>query len=105
MTGADGGQEKLSEEDFLREAIEELGGSGAWAGGMSEFYSAATRLWKEYDELVQKHPDKWVAMGRDGVLAVCDSFDEALSAVEPARLKGSEFIIKYLSSDPSPLIL
>ena len=105
MTDLDDGLKQLTEEDFLRKAIEEMGGPGAWVNGMSEFYKAVSRLWNEYDALVQEHPDKWVAMGEDGVLAVCDSFDEAVSAVEPARCEGSKFVIKFLPSDPLPLIL
>ena len=105
MTVPDDGPKQLTGKDFLRKAVEEIGGPTAWLDGMGEFYEAVTRLWDEYDALMKKHPDKWVAMGKDGILAVCDSFDDALSAVEPARSQGSEFVVKFLNSDPLPLIL
>ena len=105
MTDPDEGLKKPTAEEFLRKAVEELGGPNAWDDGMAEFYKAATRLWDEYDVLVEKYPDKWVAVGKEGVVAVCDSFDEAHSAVEPARSRGSKFVIEFLNADSEPLIL
>ena len=82
-----------------------MGGPNAWDDGMAEFYKAATRLWDEYDTLVEKYPDKWVAMGKDGVLEVYGSLKEAHSAAELARSHGSQCVIEFLNSDPEPLIL
>ena len=105
MTDPDEGLTKLTAEEFLRKAVEELGGPNVWDDGVVEFYKAATRLWDEYDTLVGKYPDKWVAMGKDGVLAVCESLKEAHSAAELARLQGSQCVIEFLTSDPEPLVL
>ena len=58
MTDPDEGLTKLTAEEFLRKAVEELGGPNVWDDGVVEFYKAATRLWDEYDTLVGKYPDK-----------------------------------------------
>ena len=105
MTDPDDGLTKLTAEEFLRKAVEELGGPNAWDDGVVEFYKAATRLWDEYDVLVGKYLDKWVAMGKDGVLEVCDSLKEAHSAAELARSHGSQCVIEFLNSNPEPLVL
>ena len=63
MTDLDEGLKKPTAEEFLRKAVEELGGPNAWDDGMAEFYKAATRLWDEYDTLVEKYPDKSTRAG------------------------------------------
>ena len=105
MTDPDDSLNNPTEEEFLRKAVEELGGPTVWDDGMAEFYKASTRLWDEYDALVEKYPDKWVAMGQDGLLAVCDSAKEAYSAAELVRSHGSQCVIEFLNSDPEPLVL
>ena len=105
MTDLDESLNNPTAEEFLRKAVEELGGPTVWDDGMAEFYKAATRLWDEYDALMEKYPDKWVAVGKDGVLAVCDSLKEAHSAAELARSHGSQCVIEFLNSDPEPLVL
>lgn len=105
MTDPNEGLKKPAAEEFLRKAVEELGGPIVWGDGMAEFYKAATRLQDDYDVLVKKYPDKWVAVGKDGVLAVCDSLKEAHSAAKLARSHGSQCVIEFLNSNPEPLIL
>ncbi len=105
MTDPDESLKKPTAEEFLRTVVEELGGPNAWDDGMAEFYKASTRLQDEYDALMEKYPDKWVAVGKDGVLAVCDSLKEAHSAADLARSHGSQCVIEFLNSDPEPLIL
>ncbi len=93
MTDPDDGLNRPTDEEFLRKAIEELGGPMAWDDGMAEFYKAASRLGGKYDALVEKYPDKWVDMGKDGVVAVCDSLKEAHSAAELTHSHGSQCVI------------
>ena len=71
------------DEDYAREVILGDGGVEVFLREMQEFHDTVTRLWDEYDTLMEKYPDRWVVMGKDGVLAVCDSRKEVLSAIEP----------------------
>ena len=105
MTDPDEGLKKLMDEDYAREVILGDGGVGVFLKEMKEFHDAVTRLWDEYDTLMEKYPDKWVVMGKDGVLAVCDSRKEVFSAVEPARARGDAYVVEFLDTDPEPLVL
>lgn len=71
----------------------------------TDFREAVDRLWSEYDALVERHPHKWVAMSRDGLVAVGDSIEEVLSVVDSKGLGRSEITLEYLDPDPDHLIL
>ena len=105
MTDPDEGLKKFMDEEYARKIFEEMGGVEVFLKEMKEFHDAVTRLWGEYDTLMEKYPDKCVAMGNDGVLAVCDSRKEVFSAVEPARARGDAYVVEFLDTDPEPLIL
>ena len=49
---------------------------------------------------MKRHPDKWVAMGQEGVLAVGESMDEVLSEVESRGLHGADVVIQFMDTDP-----
>ena len=105
MTDPDEGLKKLMDEDYAKEVILGDGGIEVFLKEMKEFHDAVTRLWDEYDTLMEKYPDKWVVMGKDGVLAVCDSRKEVFSAIEPARTRGDAYVVEFLDTDPEPLVL
>ena len=105
MTDPNDGLKKLMDEDYAREVILGDGGVEVFLKEMEEFHDAVTRLWDEYDALMKKHPDKWVAVGKDGVMAVCDSLKETLSAIGPVRARGDAYVIEFLDTDPESLAL
>jgi hypothetical protein len=105
MTDPGEGMKQLMDEDYAREVILGDGGVEVFLREMQEFHDTVTRLWDEYDTLMEKYPDRWVVMGKDGVLAVCDSRKEVLSAIEPARARGDAYIVEFLDTDPEPLVL
>ena len=90
---------------YVNDTIRGLGGVKALREGNDEFHLVAVRLDKELAALIEKHPDKWVAVGRDGVLAVADSMEEIFAEVDSAGLSGSEFEVEFLESNPPDLIL
>ena len=103
MTDPDEGLKQLMDEDYAREIILGDGGVEVFLKEMEEFHEAVTRLWDEYDALIEKHPDKWVVMGKDRVLAVCDSHKEVLSTVEPLRARGDAYIVEFSGYEPRVL--
>ena len=105
MTDPDESLKQLMDEDYAREVILGDGGVEVFLREMQEFHDTVTRLWDEYDTLMEKYPDRWVVMGKDGVLAVCDSRKEVFSAVDPIRARGDAFIVEFLDTDPEPLVL
>ena len=51
----------------------------------NDFREAACRFIEIRAQLTEEHPNKWIAMGKDGVSAVGDSIEEVVAA---ARAKG-----------------
>ena len=92
-------------EEYLKDLVEEHGGVKALRERKDKFHEALLRIDRDYSALMEKYPNKWVAMGKDGVLAVADSMEEVFAEVESAGLSGSEFEVEFLDSDPPDLIL
>ena len=98
-------QRSLCDADFIEEALAQFGGIETLHKGTDEFREAVTRMWNERESLVEKHPDKWVAMGKDGVVSIGDSIEEVLSAVEASGFITSEVAVEFLDANPTTLIL
>ena len=92
------------DKDYVKEVIEGLGGAKALMDEMDEYHEIVARMRKERPSLVERHPDKWVAMGQKGVLAIGDSMDEVLREVESRELHGADVVIDFLDTD-SPLMI
>ena len=93
------------DKDYVKEVIEGLGGAKVLIGEMDEYHEIVARMRKEHPSLVERHPDKWVAMGQKGVLAIGDSMDEVLREIESRGLNGADLVIEFLDTDPPLLIL
>ena len=93
------------DKDYVKEVIEGLGGAKALMDEMDEYHQIVVRMREERPSLVERHPDKWVAMGKEGVLAAGDSMDEVLKEVEVRGLHGADVVIEFLDTDPPLLIL
>ncbi len=105
MTDADEGLKQFMDKEYAREVILGNGGVEVFLKEMEEFHEAVTRLWDEHDTLMEKYPDKWVVMGKDGLMAVCDSRKEVFSAVDPIRARGDAYVVEFLDTDPESLVL
>ena len=90
---------------YVNDTIRGLGGVNALRERKDEFHLVVVRMDQERASLMDKYPNKWVAVGRDGVLAVADSMEDVFSEIESAGLSGSEFEVEYMDSDPPDLIL
>ena len=91
--------------DAARAALDKRGGVAALRAELDTFHNLYIRLDAEYPKLQEKHPNKWLAMGKDGVLSVGDSHDEAMAAVVDMELDVSEVIVEFISAEDSVLIL
>ena len=93
------------DKDYVKEVIEGLGGAKVLMDEMDEYHQIVTRMRKECPSLVERHPDKWVAMGQEGVVAVGDSMNEVFREVEARGLNGADVVIEFLDTTPPLLIL
>ena len=85
--------------------IDEMGGARVLISDLEEFERLQVRMTEEYDLLLEKHPDRWVAMGMDGLLAEGDSEEDVYQAVVNQGLHRSDVVVEYLDTDPPVLIL
>ena len=85
--------------------IEERGGVAAMRERMDEFHQCVVRMDNERAALLEKHPDKWVAMGKDGLLAVGSSIDDVLVEIDDRGMRDAEMLIEFLDTNPPVLIL
>ena len=97
--------EKLKDEEYVREIVEGLGGAKAIVDGLREYGLIVERMWAERAALTEAHPNQWVAMGKDGVVAIGDSIDAVIEDAAAKGLRGSDLVIEFLDTDPPLLIL
>ena len=105
MTDTANIMEQLRDEEYVRGIIEDLGGVQSLVAGMQEYHQIVVRMQHERASLMKGHPDQWVAMGRDGVVAIGDSIDEVIEEAEAQGLRGSDLVIEFLDTNPPVLIL
>ena len=91
--------------DEFEEMLAELGGVEALRDDPNDFRKAVNRLWIERDALIEKHPNRWVSMGKDGVVSIGDSIEEVVSATDTKGISTADVVVEYLDPDPETLIL
>ena len=91
--------------DEFEEMLAELGGVEALRDDPNDFRKAVNRLWIERDALIEKYPNRWVSMGKDGVVSIGDSIEEVVSATETRGISTADVVVEYLDPDPETLIL
>ena len=103
MTLTDMEKERLL--DSAVETIEALGGVEGIRKGFAEMDAAWRRMDRESDTLLKLYPDKWVAMSKDGVVAVGDSLEGIFDKVDELGLRRNSIKVKFIASKPQKLIL
>ena len=93
------------DEHTVKQIIDELGGAKALMKEMGEYQETVRRMRKERAHLAAEYPDKWVAMGREGLLAAGDSMDQVLEQLEAEGVDGEDVVIEFMDTDPPLLIL
>ena len=92
-------------EDELEELLAHLGGAEALRDDPNDFRKAVHPLWTKRDLLVEKHPERWVSIGKDGVVSIGDSIEEIVTATEAKGVNTADTIVEYLDPNPETLIL
>ena len=72
-------------------------------GEAADFRAAACRFIEIRAQLTEEHPNKWVAMGKNGVIAG-DSIEEVVAATRANGINTADVTIEYLDADLHPLI-
>lgn len=103
MSSAERANQKLLDDACAM--IDEMGGPGALIDDLEEFRKLHARMTREYPRLLQKYPNKWVAMGKDGVVAAGATRTQVLEAVDRRGIARSETVVEFMDTDPPVLIL
>ena len=98
-------QSDIPSEDEFEELLAQLGGAKALRDDPNDFRKAVNRLWAERELLVETHPNRWVSMGKYGVVSVGDSIEEVVAATEAKGISTADVIVEYLDPEPERLIL
>ena len=69
----------------------------------NDFREAACRFIEIRAQLTEEHPNKWIAMGKDGVSAVGDSIEEVVAAARAKGINTADVTIEYLDAELYPL--
>lgn len=97
---------KDEKERALESALEMMREAGAGGDDEGLEYEAAwLRMNRDMEFLLKTYPDKWVAMSKDGVVAVGDSLDEAFAKADAKRIPLGKINVQFMDTNPSPLLL
>ena len=105
MAAETNGPRSLSDAAFLMELVEEMGGAGAILDDLCEFREIVDRLWEDRGELMERYPDRWVAVGREGAVAVGDTLRAVLDEVERLGIARRDVVVDHLDPNSPVLIL
>lgn len=91
-------------EAYIRQVIEESGGFQAFGKQLDDYRECQIRLDKARAALTEEYPDMWVAVGKEGVVAVSASHLGLLADIDGRGISRSAVAIARLYTDP-PLLL
>ena len=66
------------------------------------FLEVADRFMEIRAQLTEDHPNKWIAMGKDGAIAVGDSIEEVVAATRANGINTADVTIEYLDAELHP---
>ena len=92
-------------EDRLRELAAPYGGIDALNQRTALYDQAADQLVKDWADLMAQYPDRWVAMGPNGLLATAPSVQALLSQLRAAGKDEDPFVVDILDTSTEVLIL
>ena len=70
-----------------------------------QFNRAARYFWRNKEELTAQYPNRWVAVGEDGVIDTAASSKELHEQLDAAGVPGHAAVTKFLNTEPRKLIL
>ena len=85
--------------------IEAMGGAKGVRTLIEDRQSMFVEFWAAYPSLLERHPDKWIAWGKEGIVDVSDSRDELLRGMRSRNLTANDVMVEYLDTDPKGYIL
>ena len=80
----------------IPEWLEKMGGEAALIEELARFRELHNLIDEQYHDLVEKYPDKWVAMPDSGELIVAGSPDELFAKLDELGIDRSDVATKFI---------
>ena len=96
---------KMLDAELREYVLEQLWDPTLIAAKLDEFRKLAIRMDQEHSELLRLYPDKWVAMGRDGVVASADTMEKLFQQLDEMQIPHSDVVHNYMNTKPESLLL
>lgn len=72
---------------------------------MMQFRRAARYLWRNKEELTAQYPNRWVAVGEEGVIDTAASSKELIEQLDAAGVPSHAAVTEFLNTEPRKLVL
>ena len=72
---------------------------------IAEAKKASQRLNRDFNQLMEEYPNKWVAVSKDGLVAHHDEVEGLIALYQAAGYDSHQIAFEYMDPDPLPQIL
>ena len=91
--------------DRGRRIVAGLGGAPNIRKGLQKYSDRVEQMEALRPALTKQHPEKWVAMGDDAIVAIADSLNALLEEVDKLGISRVGLVVEHLNTRPRNLIL
>lgn len=88
-----------------RHLIEQLGGAKRVYDELLEYRHRVENMESQRVALMEKYPDKWVAMAGGEIVAFADSLEDILEQLDKRNIRRADAVVEHLNTHPRSLIL
>lgn len=91
--------------ESIEDVIQNFGDLNQLAAEMDSLRELAISVEGRRNELISEHPDQWVAVSKDGVVAAARTRRELFELLEEQRIRPDDVYHDYLDTNPRTLLL
>lgn len=88
-----------------KQIIKNLGGAKEIYDQLLSYSKRVSLMDEQRRELTAKHPEKWVAMNHDQIVAIGDSLNDVLIALDERGIAREAAVVQFLDPNPKCMIL
>ncbi len=89
----------MTEQQLYSDILNEAGGLVAMMDKAKERHALARKMDAEYDDLLERYPNQWVAVSKDGVAANADTLKGLFAELRKKRISIEDVYHDYMSAE------
>ena len=89
----------MTQQQLYSDIVNEAGGLAAMTCKMKERHALARRMDAEFDDLLERYPNQWVAVSRDGVAANAVTLEGLFAELRKKRISIEDVYHDYMSAE------